>query len=355
MDEQNSYEGFSPAIYGAVAPQVPQPIDSLTGPAAVQLRPLSTGEILDRTFALYRRRFWLFIAIGMLPAATVAATTAARMIYVAMTHRNATVSPGAGPDAIAQAMNNLLITQGYFLPATVLFVIAYGLSHAATVYAVGRLTRGLESTAVEAYRATRGRWLRWTGIALRQFWSVVWPMLPVAFVLTFAIAFARGNTVVVGIISLLFVTLLPAAFVFGIINLLRNALGMPAGVEENLGVNAAMRRSKMLVAGRKGRIFLSLLMVYALQIVAGGLQLPFVLIAATSRGAEHVILQAAQLLISFVATALVTPIASIALTLLYVNERVRREGYDIELMMEYGFASGQSAPPANPDFRAPAA
>ena len=142
------------------------------------------------------------------------------------------------------------------------------------------------------------------------------------------------------------VLLFPATFVFGVINLLRNALGMPAGVEEDLGVNAAMRRSKMLASGRKGRIFLSLLLVYALQIVAGGLQLPFVLIAATTRGAEHVILQAAQLLISFVAPALGTPIAAIALTLLYVDERVRREGYDIELLMQHGFA-----PESGSDFK----
>ena len=28
------------------------------------LRPLSVGEILDRTFTLYRRHFWLFIGIA---------------------------------------------------------------------------------------------------------------------------------------------------------------------------------------------------------------------------------------------------------------------------------------------------
>src|SRR5579875_3627754 len=34
-----------------------------------ELRPLSLGEILDRTFALYRSRFWLFAGISMIAAA----------------------------------------------------------------------------------------------------------------------------------------------------------------------------------------------------------------------------------------------------------------------------------------------
>ena len=109
---------------------------------------------------------------------------------------------------------------------------------------------------------------------------------------------------------------------------------MPAAVQEQLGVNAAMRRSRALVSGRKGRIFLALLLVYVLQMVAGVIQLPLVFLALRMHGAQQVLLQTIQLLVQFVATTLVSPIASIALCLFYVDERVRREGYDIEHMMQ---------------------
>src|SRR5271169_5669056 len=33
----------------------------------VELRPLSLGELLDRTFSLYRRHFWLFVGIMAIP------------------------------------------------------------------------------------------------------------------------------------------------------------------------------------------------------------------------------------------------------------------------------------------------
>ena len=36
--------------------------------AAYALRPLSLGEILDRSFAVYRANFWLFVGIGSLSA-----------------------------------------------------------------------------------------------------------------------------------------------------------------------------------------------------------------------------------------------------------------------------------------------
>ena len=35
---------------------------------AYALRPLSLGEILDRSFAVYRANFWLFVGIGSLSA-----------------------------------------------------------------------------------------------------------------------------------------------------------------------------------------------------------------------------------------------------------------------------------------------
>jgi hypothetical protein len=35
--------------------------------AALDLRPLSLGELLDRTFSLYRKHFFLFVGIAAIP------------------------------------------------------------------------------------------------------------------------------------------------------------------------------------------------------------------------------------------------------------------------------------------------
>ena len=345
MNEQGSYDGFSPAAYGAPAPALPEPPVVPPKPFApvAALRPLSTGEVLDRTFVLYRRRFWLFAGIGMMPAGLLTLISMVRLIFV-----KASQFPVAGPavaptDALARTMSKALLIDVYFLPATLLFVLAYGVSNAASVHAVMQITTGLATSAGSAYGAVRAHWLRWAGIALRQFWSAFWPVLPGVtcfFGAVFAIprAGATSGFAVLGLLMFLGSLLMGTGAVLGVINLLRTMLAMPASVQEGLGVNAAVLRSRVLVAGRKGRIFLLLLLVYVLQIVAGSIQLPLVFIAMRAHGAQQVLLETIELLITFASTTLVGPVLSIALCLFYIDERVRREGYDIELLMQRSFA-----------------
>ena len=49
-------EWTTPAMAGAMASPVQAP--------TFELRPLSLGEVLDRTFAVYRSRFWLFAGLA---------------------------------------------------------------------------------------------------------------------------------------------------------------------------------------------------------------------------------------------------------------------------------------------------
>ena len=336
MDEQGSQPLYAaPTGWRTQAPALPQV------PSTPMLRPLSTGEVLDRTFVLYRRRFWLFASIGAMPAAVLSLLSIARLVYLALTHRTDTLTTGATNAALVNVMSTMAVMQAYFLPATLLFVVAYGVSHAAIVDAVGSLSRGQPASVAEAYRQVRGRWLRWVGIALRQFWSAAWPVIPgasLAAATVLLITRAKGNAVLAGLLLLLAWLCIVGGVVWGILNFLRNALAMPAGVQEDLGVNRALRRSRALVSRRKGRIFLALLLVYALQMVVSAVQVPLLFLVNLTRGAEHVLLQITQLVVQFVAVTLVSPVASIALCLFYFDERVRREGYDIELLMQRSFS-----------------
>lgn len=343
VDPQDAYQGFSPSAYGAPAAYVPPaPVPPAAAPL---LRPLSTGEILDRTLALYRRRFWLFAGIGSVPAVVLTLSSILRLIVAAYKHLPMTLTPGARPDELAGAMGSMMVMQVYFLPATLLFLVTYAISHAATADAVSRITRGFTPSIADSYRNVQSHWLRWSGIALRQLWSAAWPVTIGAMLLFGSLGVAaRRSPVVAGLGALTGALLTMAGAVLGILNFLRNALATPAGVSEDLGVNASLRRSKQLAAGHKGRIFLALLLVYVLQMVAGGIQLPFLMLAGRARGAEHVLLLAIELVLGFVATTLVTPVASIALCLIYVDERVRREGYDIEVLMQRSLAPAPVEP-----------
>jgi hypothetical protein len=340
VQRNEAYTGFSPSVYGAPAPYVP-PVapPPVTAP---QFRPLSTGEVLDRTFALYRKNFWLFAGIGMLPAAVLLLSSAIRLLFLATTHRTNLlqptlgIQPGTPPPA--GLMGSIVLMQVYLLPAAILFLIAYGVANAASVDAVNRIGQGLGTSVAGSYKEVRGRWLRWCGIVLRQFWSAAWPMLP-GIVLLFSTAGLmaalgpKGNGLLAGAMALLAGLLMMAGLVYGVMNFIRNSLAGAAGVSENIGVNAAMRRSRMLAAGHKGRLFLAWLLIYALQMVVAAVQLPLIFAAMSVRGGAFIGVQAVVMLVQFVAVMLVTPVASIAFTLFYIDERVRREGFDIELLM----------------------
>ena len=124
------------------------------------------------------------------------------------------------------------------------------------------------------------------------------------------------------------------SLVYGLIAYIRNSLAIPAAVIEDLPVRRAIRRSKQLIAGHKGRIFLLLLLLFALYFVAGALQMPFALLLLRSRSAEHIIEQFISLFVAFLCSSLIGPVASIALCLFYFDERVRKEAFDIEFLMD---------------------
>ncbi len=97
----------------------------------------------------------------------------------------------------------------------------------------------------------------------------------------------------------------------------------------------ALRRSVGLSKRLRGRIFVLLFMAAVLQTILG-----FALLApifgAFSRGHGHVSLwlTAYTLLAGFVSTCLATPIYGIGLTLFSLDTRVRKEGFDIERLLE---------------------
>jgi hypothetical protein len=211
-----------------------------------------------------------------------------------------------------------------------LYFAVYSVTHAATVSAVSSVYLGEETSIGAAFGAVRGHCLRYCLISLWQSWSGSWMflLLIVPAILIPILGLKNLN----GLVALL-VAFALGSFVYGIIAYIRNSLAIPAAVMENLNVPAAMRRSKVLVAGRKGRIFLLGLLMIALYMVAGVMQMPFALLILHSRSAEHVLVQIISLLVAFLCSSLTGPVAAIALCLFYIDERVRKEAFDIEFLM----------------------
>jgi hypothetical protein len=310
--------------------------------AAYGLRPLSTGEVLDRAFAIYRAHFWLFAGLASLAGAFSLVLNAIQLVV----HHIVLLHHGIGIAAVATQIASGVMA--------ILLLPVEAVVYAASVFALCEVYLGRRTTAKESLQATIGRWLRYVGIALWQGWSAVWLvavlMVP-GFALLIAGKRAPGLAVVGGFI--VFVAVAGGA-VYGVIAYIRNSLAIPAALMEQTGVRASMRRSKTLATDTKGRIFVVLLIAMALYMVAGAIQAPMALLIVRSPFQEHVIAQAAVLLIGFVAHTLVSPVALIGLTLVYFDQRVRMEAFDLVMLMGGSTAPEVAAWAAAPAVEVPA-
>ncbi|HEX4156374.1 MAG TPA: hypothetical protein VHY48_12245 [Acidobacteriaceae bacterium] len=293
------------------------------GPA-YELRPLSLGEILDRTFAVYRANFWLFVGISSLSGAVQLVSNGIQLLV----YRGVTVHARVGAAALLERQSGVVVTG-------LLFFLAAAVTQAATVWALSEVYLGRRTTIADAVRAVIGRWLRFVGIGIWQGWSAIWLPLLLIVPAVFLIPFARPVAWLAGVLIFLGAT---GGVAFGAIAFLRNSLGVQAAVVERLKVRAAMRRSKMLTKGAKGRIFVIFLITWCLFMVAGVLQMPLLLVVGLGaiRGEQHVLAQISVLGINFVAHTLVTPVVLLGLSLVYFDQRVKQEGLDLLLMLGGG-------------------
>ena len=340
MAEQSWFDGSGDrgSAFGAAA--APPPF--ATRDEAYELRPLTTGEVLDRTFFLYRNNFWLFAGLSAIAAAVSVVTSLLQNLYLHFA--------GAGPEfkgsaaskvPLAAAFSHLGPVIAMSLISVVLYLVVYSLTQAATTSAVTAIYLGDRTSVKESLGKVSGRWLRYVAIAAWQAWSAGWLYFVLVLPAIGGMAFLSRRTgggagafgAIAGLGLLLFVGAI-GGMVYGVIAYIRNSLAVPAEVMEGLAVRAAMRRSKTLAAGSKGRIFLLFLLLIAIYIVVGAVEVPVVLLAAKARGMQVVLMQAILLFVNFVVTTLVAPVGAIGLTLFYVDQRVRKEGFDLEVLME---------------------
>jgi hypothetical protein len=141
-----------------------------------------------------------------------------------------------------------------------------------------------------------------------------------------------GAALLVGLIATLGYIL---CIVPGVIFSLWYALTAPSIVIENLRAGAGMRRSKQLASGNLGRIFLVLLVVALISWVFGfTFQMIGQYVAAWLLAPSPVAATALQQLLQVIPAILVMPIGAAASVLLYYDLRIRKEGFDLEMLAE---------------------
>jgi hypothetical protein len=299
------------------------------------LRPMNTGEILDRTFSLYRNNFILFAGIAALAAVILVAMTGT-LVVLGFSVSNPT--PQMDP-------RELFAKLGVFLGATMIFYLFIGsFAIGATIYAVSKVHLGQIVTIKEAYSRVLPKLGRIVLIILLILLTMVGIILVAylgVFVLGLLVAFLSvggGKMAVLIATVIVAVVAIVGGYFMMIRTYLKFSLAIPACLLENTGPVQSLKRSSFLAKGSLWRIFL----IYLLMGIINGalsvaLQLPGNLFLRTA----PVVAIAWQLTATFFAFSLSYPISTIAICLIYYDQRIRKEAFDLQVMME---AIGQPPP-----------
>jgi uncharacterized membrane protein len=141
-----------------------------------------------------------------------------------------------------------------------------------------------------------------------------------------------GMTTNAPILGLIIIVIL-LSFPYSIYRYIKISLAIPGAVVEGLPIRASLNRSEALLVDRKGRIFMVFLLMGILYMILG-VALVITLTFAMRGQIKMIFAQIVTILSGFLASVLLQPIGAIGLCLFYFDERVRREGFDIEFMLQ---------------------
>ena len=322
-----------------------QPLPPAHKPGAIPLRPLGLGDMLDGAFRLVRFNPGATVGASVLVAAIAQAiplvVTAAitfsgdSLEFFGRSLEDPAYVPGSSEIiGIVAAIGSLLV--GTVLQAFGTILVSGMISHVAHAAAIGKkLTLG------QAWAATHGNRWRLIGLALLVTLAYVLVMA-VAAAPVVALAIVVDSPVPAVLVGLLMILLLIVASLFLIVRLY--LLAVPALMLEHTGVFGAFGRAWQLSSRQFWRLFgiwllTALIAGFASQIVSFPISLVSSIVSVAAPDLYFLATIAGTALATVVAAAIVTPFTGAVTNLQYLDQRIRKESYEVELMEQAGLLS----------------
>jgi hypothetical protein len=308
-------------------------------PGAIPLRPLVLSDIFDGAFRIIRYN----------PRATVGAAvlvSAVAMIVPVVAGLATGSTGGLSPDPDTGSLSDsqivsLLVALGGLLAgaqlqAIGLLFVSGMIAHVSAAAAVGR-----KLSMSEAWAATRGKRWRLLGMSFLLGLVVVAVLaVAVGLVALVAITFKAPLGEVV-LFALLLAAMLFVVYLWFWVRI--RSLAVPTLMLEPVGVFGALRRAVTLTRYQFWRLLGLLLLVALVVGVAGSiLRLPFsiagqvFLTGSSDTGYGLMIYLLLTAVGTVISSAVLQPFSAAVSALLYIDQRIRKEAYDVELLDRAG-------------------
>jgi hypothetical protein len=303
---------------------------------ALDLRPLTLGELLDRSFSIFRHHFWMFVGIMAVPSVMALALSVLSLLMIAVipTPDSATGTIEQSPAAAMRTIiwvGTLIIAM---FATLVVYFITYAVALGATTVAVSQIYLDRPGTIRSAYAPLKGKVGRLTLlfflVSLRIFGVALLGFIAVALFGGFLAVFSP----VIGVVIMIIGALGTVALTLWLV--LRYAVSVPAAILEDESATDAITRSVQLTEDYRGRTFVlvmfSMVIAYAALFIFQG---PFLVVAAMAEQGSAMYFWTNMLSSVFgaVGSALTSPLMVVAFAVLYYDLRVRKEGLDLDVML----------------------
>ena len=331
----------APTAYGAPPPGPPPgyvPPAAVYGPpihkpGVVALRPLGLGDFFDGAFRTIRGNPTAMVGLAAL------VTTVFMVVPVIVTLGLAAaghLTLDLRPDPVTghvSALDSVATTLVSGL-GSLFGVFATIVLNGMLVRVVAEAVLGRRTRIGEAWRATRGRMLPLVGLTFLD--VLLWTLLIGVPVLLGVLAGAQAGVAIGFVVG---IPLFLAACAVGLFVQIRFfQLAAPALVLERTGVFASLRRAGRLSHRQWWRIFGVLLLTgLVIGVVGQVVAVPLALVGALGPTvfpgtAGALLLVLSSFLSQILVGAITTPFTSAVTALQYVDQRIRKEGLDVELI-----------------------
>jgi len=308
-------------------------MDAMPVPAA-ELKPMSLSELLDRTFTLYRNRFWLFCGLMVMPQ--IAVMLCSLVVVVGFPVRVVGIAATSQDPFAALRSMEARIVPVFVLLFVQLFFQAFALG--AVTMAVSEVYLGRVASIRAAYKMIRGRIFGLIGLILLLFLIAIVFVFGVFIAVGLAgglvtLALSAISPILAAIVILLFAL---GGFVVAAWLLMRYAVSIPVFLLEGEGVVDSMTRSSTLTHGHRWRILGASVVMYIVVFVIQALfVMPFTILTfiSVAKGVLPLWLQVGQSVAAAIAGIVAGPLFMITIALIYYDVRIRKEGFDLESMM----------------------
>ena len=312
-------------------------------PGIVPLRPLSVGEVLDGSFSTIRthpRIVFGSAAVLAIVAELIRLGVGAALnnIPAGLGATSLSTSPDQTPSEQLHALGSGLTGA---LVSLVVNALCVALLAGIVTGVVGKAVIGQRADGREILASVGKRWLGLLGVSVL---AELIPLSPLLLVLvgilltTVSVGLGASIAVVGGVGALVLCPML-----WG-----RLAVAVPIFVLERRGPVASIARSWRLVRGAFWRVFgLRLLITIIVSVAASALAVPVVLLvigSAVDGKAPSTLALALVAIVGVVGWTVTQPITAAALTLIYIDRRMRAEGLDMQLTQAARAAAAAGAP-----------